>query len=127
MLEEYKRCQRDVKINVLISSDSSWFARCPTTIQVGSLHTESYAVIGSQADDWDSAVQEAKSAVTFQANALAQAYGKTLKVSADDILWAMGQVSFHLCAIMSTCPCYHMATSRRMHSRFGQAATFSAR
>lgn len=35
---------------------------------------------------------EAKSSVTFQANALARAYGKTLKVTADDVLWAMGQV-----------------------------------
>jgi len=38
-------------------------------------------------------VVEAKSAVTFQANAMAQAYGTTLKVTADDILWAIGQVS----------------------------------
>ncbi len=40
-------------------------------------------------------MQDAKDAVNFQANAMATAYGKELNVSADDILWGMGQVNFH--------------------------------
>jgi len=40
-------------------------------------------------------VQDAKDAVNFQANAMATAYGKELNVSADDVLWGMGQVNFH--------------------------------
>lgn len=76
--------------------------------QIGSRHTKSHAIItGPQADDWDSAVQEAKSAVTFQANALAQAYGKTMKVSADDILWAMGQVNSTYVSLVSHYPHGH--------------------
>lgn len=40
-------------------------------------------------------MQDAKDAVNFQANAMATAYGKALNVSADDILWGMGQVKVH--------------------------------
>ncbi len=40
-------------------------------------------------------MQDAKDAVHFQASAMATAYGKELGVSADDILWGMGQVKFH--------------------------------
>ncbi len=47
---------------------------------------------GEEAQDWDEKVQEAKDAVTFQANAMATAYGKELHVTANDILWGMGQV-----------------------------------
>jgi len=50
---------------------------------------------GAEAQDWDSKVQDAKDAVNFQANAMATAYGKELNVSADDVLWGMGQVNFH--------------------------------
>lgn len=47
---------------------------------------------GEEAHDWEGKVQEAKEAVSFQAKAMATAYGKTLHVTADDILWGMGQV-----------------------------------
>ncbi|KAL0023407.1 hypothetical protein WJX79_006595 [Trebouxia sp. C0005] len=49
-------------------------------------------LVGAEAQDWESKVQDAKDAVNFQASAMATAYSKELNVSADDILWGMGQV-----------------------------------
>ena len=56
---------------------------------------------GNEAMQWDGKVQEAREAVTFQANAMATAYGKVLNVSTDDILWGTGQVSLLLPALES--------------------------
>ncbi len=49
-------------------------------------------------------MQDAKDAVAFQANAMATAYGKELNVSADDILWGMGQVKLHAILLETLTP-----------------------
>ena len=50
---------------------------------------------GDEAAEWDIRVLEAQQAVTMQASAMAGAYGSLLKVTTDDILWGMGQVTVH--------------------------------
>ena len=118
---------KDAKINALISLDHSWFARFPTEpyklaayIQKGMRLLQAHKqMTGTQQFKRPSPLLPSRPMLWHRP--MARHWRSALMMYSGP----RGRWVSTFVALMSTCPCYHMATSKRMQSRVGQAATLS--